>query len=229
MLRSLVPSALLVFVIAVTIGITPLTARALEWRSAANGQRFQQLKSIPGRVDGHAHAAALSMRELRSPAITASATAAGELTPLFGNLGGHRHRITTGSELAQRYFDEGLILTYGFNHAEAIRSFRDALTLDPNCAMCYWGIASRSGRTSTRRWTTAAVPEARRRCRGRVELAPSRQSGRASVHPGAGRPLRGRARWPTGWSWTWRTPTRCAILPAATPTTWMRRRCSPRR
>ncbi|MEZ4864350.1 MAG: hypothetical protein R3C14_23760 [Caldilineaceae bacterium] len=43
--------------------------------------------------------------------------------------------------MAQTYFDEGLILTFGFNHAEAIRSYKDALKLDPNCAMCYWGIA----------------------------------------------------------------------------------------
>src|SRR5262245_28934523 len=57
--------------------------------------------------------------------------------PLLGNLGSHQHPITTESALAQRYFDEGLILTYGFNHAEAIRSFRDAAALDPTCAMCY--------------------------------------------------------------------------------------------
>src|SRR5687768_12077729 len=63
------------------------------------------------------------------------------VSPLLGNLGSHSHRITTRSDLAQRYFDEGLNLVYGFNHAEAIRSFRDAATLDPTCAMCYWGIA----------------------------------------------------------------------------------------
>ena len=95
MLRSLVPSALLIFVVAVTIGITPLTARALEWRSGTNGQRFQQLKTpaqTAVQVDGHAHAATLSMRELRSSVIRAEATAAGELSPLFGNLGSHHHR-----------------------------------------------------------------------------------------------------------------------------------------
>jgi tetratricopeptide (TPR) repeat protein len=43
--------------------------------------------------------------------------------------------------LAQRYFDQGLILSYGFNHAEAARSFRKAQTLDPTCAMCFWGEA----------------------------------------------------------------------------------------
>lgn len=61
--------------------------------------------------------------------------------PLFNDLGDHHHPVTTDSPTAQRYFDQGLILAYGFNHAEAIRSFREALRLDPECAMCAWGIA----------------------------------------------------------------------------------------
>ena len=39
------------------------------------------------------------------------------------------------------YFDQGVRLLFGFNHAEAIRSFREAARLDPNCAMCWWGVA----------------------------------------------------------------------------------------
>lgn len=61
--------------------------------------------------------------------------------PLYEGLGTHHHEITTSSEKAQAYFDQGLRLTYAFNHAEAIRSFREAARLDPTCAMCYWGIA----------------------------------------------------------------------------------------
>ena len=41
----------------------------------------------------------------------------------------------------RQYFDQGLRLVYGFNHAEAIRSFTRATELDPTCAMCWWGIA----------------------------------------------------------------------------------------
>src|SRR5262249_39526670 len=52
---------------------------------------------------------------------------------------------TTKSELAQRYFDQGLTLIYGFNHAEAVRSFREAQRLDPSCAMCFWGEARSLG------------------------------------------------------------------------------------
>ena len=173
MLRTLVPSAMLIFVVAVTIGITPLTARALEWRSGANGQRFQQLAAGPTQVDGHTHAATLSMRELRSATIRAESTAAGELAPLFGNLGSHHHQITTSSELAQRYFDEGLILTYGFNHAEAIRLFRDAIRVDSSCAMCYWGIALALGPNINAPMDDSAVPEALAALEKAQELAPA--------------------------------------------------------
>jgi len=65
--------------------------------------------------------------------------------PLFKNMGDHHHPVTTHSEKAQRYFDQGLTLCYAFNHSEAIRSFRGALEEDPNCGMAYWGIAYASG------------------------------------------------------------------------------------
>lgn len=61
--------------------------------------------------------------------------------PLYDNLGSHHHAITTSSPDAQKYFDQGLTLSYAFNHAEAIRAFRQAAEIDPSCAMCYWGVA----------------------------------------------------------------------------------------
>jgi tetratricopeptide (TPR) repeat protein len=61
--------------------------------------------------------------------------------PLFDGMGSHHHEITTADPGAQRYFDQGLIIDFAFNHAESVRSFRAAQTLDPNCAMCYWGEA----------------------------------------------------------------------------------------
>ncbi|HXE58449.1 MAG TPA: hypothetical protein VNK43_10655, partial [Gemmatimonadales bacterium] len=61
--------------------------------------------------------------------------------PLYRNLGDHRYRITTGVEAAQAYFNQGLRLYYAFNHAEAIRAFREAQRRDPDCAMCFWGEA----------------------------------------------------------------------------------------
>jgi tetratricopeptide (TPR) repeat protein len=61
--------------------------------------------------------------------------------PLIQGLGKHSYRITTKSKLAQQYFDQGLRLAWGFNHAEAQRAFRKARQLDPDCAMCFWGEA----------------------------------------------------------------------------------------
>ncbi|MGH3798733.1 MAG: hypothetical protein ACRDTD_01105, partial [Pseudonocardiaceae bacterium] len=61
--------------------------------------------------------------------------------PLFNDLGDHQHSITTASMDAQRYFNQGLTLGFAFNHAEAERSFRYAAMLDPQCAMCWWGVA----------------------------------------------------------------------------------------
>lgn len=61
--------------------------------------------------------------------------------PLFTNLGTNNFPITTNSDLAQKYFNQGIILAYGFNHEEAFRSFKEAARLDSNCAMAYWGMA----------------------------------------------------------------------------------------
>jgi len=61
--------------------------------------------------------------------------------PLFQGLGAHRHPISTKNPTTQMYFDQGINLLFGFNHAEAIRSFREAGRLDPDCAICWWGVA----------------------------------------------------------------------------------------
>lgn len=64
---------------------------------------------------------------------------------LYNSLGSYSHRITTTSPEAQRWFDQGLRLLYGFNHHEAQRAFQQAVKLDPGCAMCFWGIALTEG------------------------------------------------------------------------------------
>ena len=61
--------------------------------------------------------------------------------PLFDDLGSHSYAVSTRVPLAQRYFDQGLRLTYAFNHGEAVLAFREAARLDPGCAMCHAGIA----------------------------------------------------------------------------------------
>lgn len=81
---------------------------------------------------------------LVAEATAAQATPVAEdetVPPLLDNLGTISFPVTTSTVLAQRYFDQGLRLAYGFNHAEARRAFRMAQRLDPDCAMCYWGEA----------------------------------------------------------------------------------------
>lgn len=61
--------------------------------------------------------------------------------PLFDQLGNLEHPVNTSSKPAQCYFNQGMRLLFGFNHKEAIRSFRSAAHLDPQCAMAHWGVA----------------------------------------------------------------------------------------
>lgn len=60
---------------------------------------------------------------------------------LIPGLGDVRHAVSTNNPEAQRFFDQGIALVYGFNHEEAVRSFKRAAELDPQLAMAYWGIA----------------------------------------------------------------------------------------
>lgn len=75
----------------------------------------------------------LTPQPARPPAVTTP--------PLWPDLGTLSMPITTRSPEAQRYFDQGLRLSFAFNHGEAQRAFRAAQALDPDCAMCYWGEA----------------------------------------------------------------------------------------
>ncbi len=84
------------------------------------------------------------------PAIVASATAAEEggkpLAPTLEGLGDLHYPITTSSDAAQRFFDQGLRLVYAFNHAEAVRAFEEASRLDPEAPAPHWGKALALGR-----------------------------------------------------------------------------------
>jgi tetratricopeptide (TPR) repeat protein len=65
----------------------------------------------------------------------------GALAPRLQNLGKHTFPVTTKNKQAQLFINQGLNLSYAFNHAEAGRAFREAARLDPNLAMAYWGEA----------------------------------------------------------------------------------------
>jgi tetratricopeptide (TPR) repeat protein len=60
---------------------------------------------------------------------------------LFDGLGNAHRTVSTSSPEAQKYFDQGLRLLWAFNHDESTRSFARAAELDPDCALCYWGVA----------------------------------------------------------------------------------------
>lgn len=80
--------------------------------------------------------------------------------PLFDNLGNHHYPTSTKNDLSQRFFDQGLILSYGFNHQEAARSFREAARLDKEFAMGYWGVALVLGPNINATMEDKDVPEA---------------------------------------------------------------------
>ncbi|PSF37725.1 hypothetical protein C7H19_09255 [Aphanothece hegewaldii CCALA 016] len=105
--------------------------------------------------------------ENHSPTHTNHTTA-----PLFQKLGNHHHPISSQSKLAQKYFDQGITLAYGFNHAEAARSFTEAAKIDPNCAICYWGIALVSGPNINAPMDDAAVSHAWKAIQKAKELSP---------------------------------------------------------
>jgi len=67
--------------------------------------------------------------------------AAGGEVPVYNDLGTLAFPITTKSPRAQTYFNQGLRLSFAFNHAEAQRAFQTAQKLDPDCAACFWGEA----------------------------------------------------------------------------------------
>lgn len=101
----------------------------------------------------------------------AQATPSQSSARLFDNLGNLHHPISTSSKLAQRYFDQGLTLAYGFNHVEAARSFREAAKLDPECAICYWGVALVLGPNINAPMEPEAVSEAWRSLQQAIDLS----------------------------------------------------------
>jgi tetratricopeptide (TPR) repeat protein len=92
---------------------------------------------------------------------------------LYDSLGTYSYRITTAAPDAQRWFDQGLRLVYGFNHHEAQRAFREAARLDPTCAMCFWGIAITEGSN----YNAPTSAEREQRALAAVEQAQQRAAG----------------------------------------------------
>jgi len=77
----------------------------------------------------------------KESAQTSQASPTGQLAPRLQKLGNHVFPVSTKNKQAQLFMNQGLNLTYAFNHAEAGRAYREAARLDPDLAMAYWGDA----------------------------------------------------------------------------------------
>ena len=111
-------------------------------------------------------------RYLLSAAAAIALTASGALAhdqpaTLMEGLGDHHHTIATSQKDAQRFFDQGLALTFAFNHAEAIRAYQRAAELDPASPMPLWGIAYALGPN----YNLPAGPEALKQAHETIQKA----------------------------------------------------------
>ncbi|MEP0203059.1 MAG: hypothetical protein ABJ084_01840 [Halioglobus sp.] len=116
--------------------------------------------------------------ELDKAALIAKAGA-----PMLDGLGDFSHPITTSIDGVQRYFDQGMIMAAGFNHAESIRAFKAAQRLDPSCAMCYWGEALASGPNInvTSKGRAIMMPDARQSAFAAIQKAQANSQGVTQV------------------------------------------------
>jgi len=90
---------------------------------------------------GEKGGASLTRMLVMASSVVAPASSAVASMPLYPDLSAPSFPVSTSSDEAKRYFNQGLMLNYGFNHAGAVRSFREAQRIDPNCALCWWGEA----------------------------------------------------------------------------------------
>lgn len=100
------------------------------------------------------------------------ATATSAIAPSLTGLGDHHFEVTTSSVESQAFFNQGLRLTYGFNHSEALRAFKEAARLDPENAMAYWGWALVLGPNLNLPMVPDVVPQTHQAIQKAVELAP---------------------------------------------------------
>lgn len=129
-MKQIPPVLALAMAAAALIGAGPAPQGPQSSDHSAHGDGFHR---------GHSMRAMLMM----SASVVAPATV--RKVPLYDGLGALNFPITTTSPEAQRYFSQGMAFAYGFNHAGAIASFREAQRLDPACGMCWWGEAFAHG------------------------------------------------------------------------------------
>src|SRR5438105_870051 len=115
---------------------------------------FQEITcaQVPQPAPSHVHYSEPAQQSQPSPT--------GALAPRLQNLGKHRFPVTTKNAQAQLFMNQGLNLSYAFNHAEAGRAYREAERLDPNLAIAFWGEALALGPNINAPMDPAAEPKA---------------------------------------------------------------------
>ena len=108
------------------------------------GCASQAVAPVTAAAPGTLDPAYLAAHVCGSPA-AGVAVADGKPMPLLGGLAPIHYAIASKSPEVQAYFDQGLALLYGFEYETAYKSFKTALNLDPDCAMCQWGAAMALG------------------------------------------------------------------------------------
>ena len=126
----------------------------------------------PGRLACGSRAGGATLdRQLRlAAAYAAEPAAGGARIPLYPDIAASQIAPAGLDGRARSYFDQGLMLAYGFNHEAAIGSFREARRLAPDCALCGWGVALAIGPNIN------AAMDPRRNAEALAELASARRS-----------------------------------------------------
>lgn len=112
---------------------------------------------------------------------------------MYDGFGNYERAMTTDKRAAQRWFDQGMQLTYGFNHDEAIRSFKQAAELDPDAAMPWWGVAYGYGININ---NPVMTEEASKNARAAIDEALLRLDNESAVEQALVRALAERYAWP---------------------------------
>lgn len=130
-----IKAAMIVAIGLSTPGSTPLPVFSAVALDAMDPSRLATLYCGARRAGS-----SLARNLLIASAFAAPASAAKSI-PLYPDLTASPFPVSSSNGQAKRYFSQGLLLSYGFNHAGAVRSFREAQRLDQGCAMCWWGEA----------------------------------------------------------------------------------------
>ena len=137
------------------------------------------------RVSRTVLASVVAVMLMRPPRDVSPCTGGVPIAPELTGLGTLHMPVTTSVPQAQRFFDQGLRLLYAFNHAEAIRAFREAARLDPGLAMAHWGQAIALGPNLNAPMTQENGRQAYAAIRQARALSASRDPPRAGTHRGA--------------------------------------------